>query len=541
MAGELILIVDDEELIRRQAEAALKLNGYRTATARNGEDALVVLEQNPPDLLLTDIRMPDMDGMQLFSRARQSQPDLVGLFMTAHGSIDNVIKSMHLGISGFLLKPFTGGELDRAISDALQRYRTTQEVARQRLLAPLLETRNFLNGEADFTALSHRLVETVAIETKSDYCALFLRNQATDSAENSWKMAASYSGPGAQNFSPRTFPALRLAARALELGRTLSLRRASTDHLPSVESQNIPGAVISVPLIVDGRGLGALLVGRAATDLNFAASERDLFEVVAMQLVTLVETQRLQTALATRDKRLNQLAARFVASQEEDKRQLVERIQGQMLSTLTATRKNVQAYLQKVRPASAGDLLQAEERLHTLINEIKKLTNQLRPASLEEFGLTGALRQYMKDLAESKETKCQLSFRLEGEEAPRLESSIEIALFRATQDALTNACRQGGSEPVSLLVRVLGPHNHPQTLEIHVTDSGPAFNPASLQAGKTGQPEITGSVELLAMQERVRQAGASCQIESSPAEGTHVTITYQIPELELPAPITITR
>lgn len=92
MAGEYILIVDDEELIRRQAEAALKRIGYRTATAANGKEALEIIKEAAPDLLLADIRMPEMDGLELLARARQYKPDLGGVLMTAYGTLDNLIK-----------------------------------------------------------------------------------------------------------------------------------------------------------------------------------------------------------------------------------------------------------------------------------------------------------------------------------------------------------------------------------------------------------------------------------------------------------------
>src|SRR6476661_1349021 len=99
MAGEFILVVDDEELIRRQAEAALKRIGYRTAIAASGKEALAIIQEAAPDLLLADIRMPEMDGIELLSQARRAKPELVAVFMTAYGTTDNMIKSMQMGVA----------------------------------------------------------------------------------------------------------------------------------------------------------------------------------------------------------------------------------------------------------------------------------------------------------------------------------------------------------------------------------------------------------------------------------------------------------
>ncbi|HEX2916118.1 MAG TPA: response regulator [Chloroflexia bacterium] len=523
MAGELILIVDDEELIRRQAEAALKRTGYKTATAGTGYEALAILERTSPDLLLSDIRMPDLDGLQLFGRARILRPDLLGVFMTAHGSIDNVVKSMQLGVSGFLLKPFTGSELERAIQDALERGRSGQETARVRLLAPLFEAHRFFASGGDVQALCQSLVELIIRETRSDYCALFVSenvlNPASPEGSAGLRAVASYTSPDTQAFAPRIFPASRLAARSMEQARTVTLRR-STNAEQVQGGENLPGAVISIPLTSGKRALGALLVGRTVVERQFSAGEREMLEIVAAQTATHLENQRLQANLAERDERLRLFAGRFVSSQEEEKRHLAEEIQSELLPELTASRQKIQAYIQKVRPASAQDLLQTEERLQGLINSVKKMTGELRPVYLDEYGLSAALRQYVRDLQEDNKSKCTISYTVEGEEPPRLESAVEIALFRAIQDALVNACRQDQAATVNLVVRVSGPRNKPQQLAIEITDNGKGFEPQ----------QYASQLGLLTMQERARLAGATCEITGAPGQGTRVTMTYQIPQ-----------
>ena len=524
MSGELILVVDDEELIRRQAEAALKQAGYRTVSAADGREALALLEANPPDLLLTDIRMQDLDGLQLFTRGRKNRPELVGVFMTAHSSIDIIVRAMHLGISGFLIKPFTGSELKGVIEDALEKNRNSQEAARMRVLAPLFEARRLVNTEFDLAALGRSLTEVVAHETKSDYCAIFLPEDInTEKPETNLKTIASYVHPRAQAFSPRSFPATRVAIRTLELGRTLSLRRA-TDQLPG-SAEIVPGAVIGVPFLLGERTLGALLVGRVEVGQTFTPGERELFEVLASQLTTLLENQRLQATLAERNERLRLFAGRFVSAHENEKRKMAERIQTELLPALTGARQNVQSYLQKVRPSSASDLLQVEERLHNLINSVKKLTQDLRPSSLDEFGLSAALRQYVNEYQETSQPKCKPVFRLEGEEAPRLDSTIETALFRAAQDALDNACQHSNASQIELIVRLSGPRNKPNLVEIIISDNGRGFDLAALEADDSSK-----RLGLMAMQERVTLVGASCQVKSIPGQGTTVTLSYKLPE-----------
>jgi signal transduction histidine kinase len=525
MAGELILVVDDQELIVRQAEAALRLAGYRTATASNARDALQAIENNPPDLLLSDIRMPDLDGLQLFSRGRKVRPELVGIFMTAHSSIDIVVRAIQLGISGFLIKPFTGSELESAIEDALEKSRASQEATRMRVLAPLFEALRYVKDDIDLAALGRSLVEVVARETKSDYCAIFVpENFRVEKPESSLKAIASHVGANAEAFAPQAFPAVRVAARTLEVCRTLSLRRTS-DQLPNAPGAVMPGAIIGVPFLSGGHALGAMLVGRVEIGQLFTPGERELFEVLAAQLATLLENQQLRAALAERDERLRLFAGRFVAAHESENRKRAERIQAEVLPALTAARQHVQAYLQKARPASAQDLLQTESGLQTLINNVKKLIQELRPSNLDEFGLSAALRQHVRDRQENSQAKCHPTFRLEGEEAPRVDSAVETALFRAAVDALDSASQHTAASQIEVLMRVSGPRNKPNLIEIMVSDNGEGFDLTALAAGYS-----SARLGLMAIQERVTLAGGDCQIKSAPGQGTTVTISYHIPE-----------
>ncbi|TNE50920.1 MAG: sigma-54-dependent Fis family transcriptional regulator [Deltaproteobacteria bacterium] len=100
-----ILVVDDEEGIRSFIAEVLEMEGYQVATAADGQEALMLLEEQVYTLLLTDLRMPEMDGMTLVRRAKSLQPELVVIVLTAHGSVDTAVEAMKLGAFDFLQKP----------------------------------------------------------------------------------------------------------------------------------------------------------------------------------------------------------------------------------------------------------------------------------------------------------------------------------------------------------------------------------------------------------------------------------------------------
>lgn len=99
-----ILLVDDEANIRLTLGALLQRAGYLVTPATDGAAALGLLDQQPFDLLLVDLKMPGMDGMAVVAAARTRQPDLAVIVLTGHGSLDTAIEGLHQGIFDYVLK-----------------------------------------------------------------------------------------------------------------------------------------------------------------------------------------------------------------------------------------------------------------------------------------------------------------------------------------------------------------------------------------------------------------------------------------------------
>jgi DNA-binding response OmpR family regulator len=123
MISKPILIVDDEKNIRLTLSQALETLGAEIDTAANGEEALAKLKGREFGLILLDIRMPGMDGMEVLRRVREIRPDIRIIMITAYGTIESAIEALKLGAVDFLQKPFDPEEIRELVSRVMDRDR----------------------------------------------------------------------------------------------------------------------------------------------------------------------------------------------------------------------------------------------------------------------------------------------------------------------------------------------------------------------------------------------------------------------------------
>jgi DNA-binding NtrC family response regulator len=122
-----ILLIDDDESLRRVTEFTLKEDGFTVITAADGRAAMETFSSSHVDLVVTDVRMPEMDGMELLSRLKAMHPDLPVVVLTAHGTISAAVDAMKLGAADYLTKPFTRDQLRSSIRKALEVARLKAE------------------------------------------------------------------------------------------------------------------------------------------------------------------------------------------------------------------------------------------------------------------------------------------------------------------------------------------------------------------------------------------------------------------------------
>ena len=127
---ENILIVDDEKNYTKIIGEILQEEGYTSITASSGMEALDILNNEIIDLILTDVKMPGMSGIQLLEKIKELNPDIPVIIMTAYGSVEKAVDAMHRGAYTFILKPFENQALIAYITKAISVYKIIQENSR---------------------------------------------------------------------------------------------------------------------------------------------------------------------------------------------------------------------------------------------------------------------------------------------------------------------------------------------------------------------------------------------------------------------------
>ena len=157
-----LLIVDDEQSYRQLLTLVFEGNGHTIRTAMNGREAIEMLKAEPTEVIITDVRMPDMDGIELLRAAREFLPDIGVVLMTAFATVDTAREAFKLGADDFIQKPFDVEELKIIVKKAFERQTLIVENrAFKRAQRERGSVKNII-GHSDKMQAVFQMIETVA-------------------------------------------------------------------------------------------------------------------------------------------------------------------------------------------------------------------------------------------------------------------------------------------------------------------------------------------------------------------------------------------
>jgi len=133
LSKDRLLIVDDDETILRNLERILQMDGYETDTARTGLEAIEKSKTNFYNLVLLDIKLPDMEGTELLRKMHETFPKMIKIMVTGYPDLENAIKSLNLGADAYLVKPVSVQKLLEVVKEKLAEQKDLEKITEEKV------------------------------------------------------------------------------------------------------------------------------------------------------------------------------------------------------------------------------------------------------------------------------------------------------------------------------------------------------------------------------------------------------------------------
>lgn len=361
MPDERVLIVDDEEGILDLCVQALSKEGYQTWGAYDAFEGIELAKKHDFDLVLTDIKMPGMTGLELFRTIQQFNPDIVGIVITGYGSMEAAIEALKLGMDDFLLKPFSLDNLKAAVSKALSRKRLEKENERLKALIPLFQLSQTFITVTDLDTLLKQVLRVAVKETAANLGVLILKNEAGGHLEVCGLVTEEGARPPKQEYMLND----QIVWNALQSGQPVIWRNGpgQGSFFVSTTANAQVTTAVALPLVVAGEKIGILGLGKGQKKPAFVRSDLELLSVLASQAAIAIQNARLFTRLRNAYEQLKEL--------DRMKSDFISTVSHELRSPL----HSISGYVQLLLDGKAPDEATERECLEIVYRQTQHLTN----------------------------------------------------------------------------------------------------------------------------------------------------------------------
>jgi CheY-like chemotaxis protein len=282
-----ILVLDDEQIVLESVSRILEEENYEVKTARKGEEALEILKQGGFDIVMTDLKMPGMDGLQAMESLAEIDPDLSIIMFTAYSTVDSAVKAMKLGAVDYIRKPFTPDQLTELVNKAMadrkarfeKRYREDTFEELKKAISSTLNLKEVLN----------LIVQGVVKVMKVKGSTLSLLDKKREKLR-----VFAYNGLSSEYVNKGPLDSSKSIGETILNGKHAWVEDVSVDprvQYPTEAMREGIKSILSVPLIVRNKVIGALRV-YTGNVREFSPEETKFLYGFAEQVAFAIENAR---------------------------------------------------------------------------------------------------------------------------------------------------------------------------------------------------------------------------------------------------------
>lgn len=271
-----ILVVDDEERVRRLIAAVLTRHGYDVTTAANGRIALEALREHAFDLVITDLQMPEMNGLALLEQCKELYPDTDVIMLTAYGTIQSAVSAMKYGALDYTTKPFHLDELERKVDNCFEQRRSRAAAAQGSPMQVLIELARILDSSAPFGEVQAQALNLVHRTLNADGSELVLYAEGLSNSIVSKRAGI--------EIDHDMYPLLSLAQMQSLVQGASPWLLCDAGQPETLDHSATNGLRITVPLYNSNRVLGALNLIRGDTKPRYEQRDGEALHVFGYQI-----------------------------------------------------------------------------------------------------------------------------------------------------------------------------------------------------------------------------------------------------------------
>jgi signal transduction histidine kinase len=511
---ERILVIDDEKAVRESSVALLTRRGYEAYSAGSGQEALELIQKESFDLLLLDVRMPGMDGIEVLRQATELVPDIQVVMLTGHGTMDTAIEALEYGAIGFLRKPVTIEDLQISIKDALARGSTRRENARLTSLLPLFKLNEQLLSEIDEEKIIDLILKTVNTETGADTIEVIMQDTAGNLTRMSLEGVTSVSKDNTLRHGEDIIKKVSDTMKPLVYSINDGKIHENWDDVQLING----GYEIYIPLIARDKTIGIMKIGKTPPHKPLRFSELDFLFTLCGQGSIAISNSRLYESLVKAHLEVEDLLKRVITNTEDERLRISLELHDGPIQSIAASQFAIQACraLLDENPDEVDKKLQnTGQVLLESTHQLRRIVSDLHPPDLEKSGLIAAIQEYLSIIENERQVNCHIKVRGE----PRnLKYDTERAIYYIVREAITNSKKHADASTLEVILEY-----GENELFVSIRDDGIGFNPLGHAHNR-----MIEHVGLRSINERARVLQAELNIDSEPGKGTVIGLVLPL-------------